>query len=84
MLDLMDADLPVPLDVLGDVPFRPRMTDVKVVNFLRAMLKCAPIFGRSYVVKSVLATQGDESKLQRLAGVWFNRIIFLGTSRSDY
>ena len=79
LLDNLDPELLVPLDLPSDVPFKPRLTEVKVQLFLRAMLKCAPLFGRPYVVKNVLATRGAEDKLQGLAGVWFNRIIFLGT-----
>lgn len=78
LLDNLDPDLRVPLDVQSDVPFAPRLTEVKVHLFLRAMLKCAPLIGRSYVVKNVLATRGAEAKMQRLAGLWFNRIILLG------
>lgn len=80
VLDLLDSELLIPLDLPSDVPFPPRLTDVKVQPFLRAMIKCAPLFGRSYVIKNVLATKGDEGKLQRLASIWFNRIILLGES----
>lgn len=78
LLDNLDPELLVPLDLPSDVPFKPRLTEIKVQLFLRAMLKCAPLFGRSYIVKNVLSTRGAEAKLQRLAGVWFNRIVFLG------
>jgi hypothetical protein len=78
LLDNLDPELLVPLDLPSDVPFKPRLTEIKVQLFLRAMLKCAPLFGRPYVVKNVLATRGAEAELQGLAGVWFNRIIFLG------
>ena len=78
LLDNLDPELLVPLDLPSDVPFKPRLTEIKVQLFLRAMLKCAPLYGRSYIVKNVLATRGAEAKLQRLAGVWFNRIVFLG------
>ena len=78
LLDNLDPELLVPLDLPSDVPFKPRLTEVKVQLFLRAMLKCAPLFGRSYVVKNVLATRGVEAKLQILAGIWFSLIVFFG------
>lgn len=80
ILDSLDADMLVPLDLSSDVPFRPRLTEIKVQPFLYAMLKCAPAsFGRNYVQRCIGNTQGDPRKLQRLAGIWFNRIILLGT-----
>lgn len=82
LLDNLDPELLVPLDLPSDVPFKPRLSEVKVRPFLRAMLKCAPLVGRPYVVKTVLATRGAAPKLQKLAGVWFNRIVFLGTFRA--
>lgn len=79
IIDALDADMLVPLDVSSDVPFRPRLTEVKVQPFLRAMLKCAPpTIGRNYVQRSISETHGEPRKLQRLAGIWFNRIILLG------
>lgn len=79
LLDTLDPDLLVPLDLPSDVPFHPRMSEVKVQPFLRAMLKCAPLVGRPYIIQAVLATRGKEARMQRLAAVWFNRIVFLGT-----
>jgi hypothetical protein len=78
LLDALDQDILVPLDLRSDVPFRPRLTEIKVPNFLRAVLKCAPAAGRSWVEAQVRNTKGDARKLQALAGVWFNRIVFLG------
>lgn len=79
LLDNLDPELLVPLDLPSDVPFKPRLSEVKVQLFLRAIVKCAPLVGQPYIVKTVLATRGAAPKLQRLAGVWFNRIVFLGT-----
>lgn len=78
LLDNLNPELLVSLDLPSDVPFKPRLSEVKVESFLRAMLKCAPLVGRPYVVRHVLATRGAERKLQNLASIWFNRIILLG------
>ncbi|KAF8322101.1 hypothetical protein DL93DRAFT_2071867 [Clavulina sp. PMI_390] len=80
MLENLDPDLLVPLDLPEDYPFRPRLSEIKVEPFLRAMLKCAPLVGKPYLVQSVLATRGAPVKLQRLASIWFNRIIILARS----
>lgn len=74
LIEGIDRELRVPEDYYHGEPSK--FTTINTRLFLKAILLYAPWKGISYVSRCVVDTNGDNVKLQYLAWVWLDAIVY--------